>query len=180
MRFDKGACGATRVAGAVMLAASLLAGSTAWGQAGTAVRPYHAARVKGMDKAMDEALGAMQARAGTMKVQGVAVVAYFEGDRVEAWSSKMLMVGKLRVEPNGSDKGSNLLAIAYAKASEMADTLRDSGSGSRPALTGELGWQGGVIVRGKKGYLVAAFSGGRSEDDVAISRAGVEAMKGRL
>ncbi len=107
-------------------------------------------------------------------------MAYFKGDRVEAWSSKMLVVGKLRVEPNGSDKGSNLLAIAYAKASEMADTLRDSGSGSRPALTGELGWQGGVIVRGKKGYLVAAFSGGKSEDDVAISRAGAKAMKGRL
>jgi uncharacterized protein GlcG (DUF336 family) len=39
-------------------------------------------------------------------------------------------------------------------------------------MTGEFGWQGGVIVRVKTGYVIAAFSGGKSEDDVAVSRAG--------
>ena len=62
----------------------------------------------------------------------------------------------------------------------MADTLKDSGSNVRPPMTGEFGWQGGVIVRGKAGYLVAAFSGGKSEDDVQVSRAGVEKLKGGL
>ena len=39
-------------------------------------------------------------------------------------------------------------------------------------MTGEFGWKGGVIVRGKNGYLIAAFSDGNSEDDVKVSTAG--------
>jgi hypothetical protein len=58
----------------------------------------------------------------------------------------------------------------------MASTLKDSGSGVRPPLTGEFGWQGGVVARGKAGILIVAFSGGRSEDDVNISRAGLEVL----
>ncbi|MGC0775110.1 MAG: hypothetical protein WB543_19400, partial [Candidatus Acidiferrum sp.] len=80
-------------------------------------------------------------------------------------------------EPSQTDKGANLLGIAYAKAAEMADTLKDSGSQVRPPMTGEFGWTGGVIVRGKSGYLIAAFSGGKSEDDVQVSRAGVAELK---
>ncbi|MGA7301853.1 MAG: hypothetical protein WBX10_16180, partial [Candidatus Sulfotelmatobacter sp.] len=67
--------------------------------------------------------------------------------------------------------------IAYAKAAEMADTLKDSGSGVRPPMTGDFGWTGGVIVRGKNGYLIAAFSGGKSDDDVQVSRAGVTQLQ---
>jgi hypothetical protein len=125
----------------------------------------------------DAALAAMQARAKELGVTGVAVVAYFEGDTIQAWSSKMIVVGKLRDEPTATDKGSNLLAIAYAKAAEMADTQKDSGSGVRPSMTGEYGWKGGVIARGKEGYVIAAFSGGKSEDDVAISREGLTKLK---
>ncbi len=84
----------------------------------------------------------------------------------------MLVVGRLKDEPTPTDKGANLLGIAYAKAAEMADTLKDSGSKVRPPMTGEFGWEGGVIVRVKTGYVIAAFSGGKSEDDVAVSRAG--------
>jgi uncharacterized protein GlcG (DUF336 family) len=58
----------------------------------------------------------------------------------------------------------------------MADTLKASGSGVRPPIKGEYGWQGGVIIRGKTGYLIAAFSGGSSPDDVKISQAGLEVM----
>ncbi|MGH9743622.1 MAG: ThuA domain-containing protein [Candidatus Acidiferrum sp.] len=125
----------------------------------------------------DSALAAMRKRAEELKIGGVAVVAYFEGDKIQSWSSKMAVIGRMRDEPSQTDKGANLLGIAYAKASEMADTLKDSGSHVRPPMTGEFGWTGGVIVRGKNGYLIAAFSGGKSEDDVQVSRAGVAELK---
>jgi len=44
-------------------------------------------------------------------------------------------------------------------------------------MTGEFGWQGGVILKGKAGYIVVAFSGGKSEDDVQVSKAGLEVLK---
>ena len=104
-------------------------------------------------------------------------MAYFEGDRVTAWSSKMLVVGLMKNEPTEGKVGSNLLGIAYTKAAEMADTLKDSGSGVRPPMTGEYGWQGGVIAKAKNGWAIAAFSGGKSEDDVEVSKAGVAVLK---
>lgn len=125
------------------------------------------------DASAGGALQVMKARAEELKIGGAAVLAYFDGDKIESWSSKMLVVGRMKDEQTATDKGSNLLAIAYAKAAEMADTLKDSGSKVRPPMTGEFGWEGGVIVRVKTGYIIAAFSGGKSEDDVAVSRAGV-------
>jgi len=132
------------------------------------------------DVVADQALAAMKIKAQTMGIGGVAVVAYFEGDTIQAWSSKMIVVGRYKDLPTATDKGSNLLAIAYAKASEMADTLKDSGSGIRPPMTGEFGWNGGVIARGKTGYVIAAFSGGKSEDDAEISREGLSKLKAKL
>jgi hypothetical protein len=126
------------------------------------------------------ALSAMRTRAGELRVTGVAVVAFAEGETVTSWSSKMLVVGNMTKPASQTDKGSNLLAIAYAKATEMASTLKDSGSGSRPVLVGEVGWQGGVVVQGKTGILIAAFSGGHSEDDVKISKAGLAILAGAL
>jgi uncharacterized protein len=123
------------------------------------------------------ALAAMRARAGELGIGGVAVVAYFDGDKIQSWSSKMLVVGRMRDDPSQTEKGANLLGIAYAKAAEMADTLKDSGTSGRPPMTGEFGWNGGVIVRGKWGYLIAAFSGGKSEDDVKVSRAGLAQLQ---
>jgi uncharacterized protein GlcG (DUF336 family) len=86
----------------------------------------------------------------------------------------------MKDNPTATSKGSNLLGIAYAKASEMADTLKDSGSQVRPPMTGEFGWTGGVILSGKSGHLIAAFSGGKSEDDVKVSHAGAEMLKSKL
>lgn len=63
---------------------------------------------------------------------------------------------------------------------ETEDSLRDSGHAGRPPLTGEFGGPGGVIAKGKTGYLIAAFSGGPSEDDVRVSRAGLEVLASRL
>jgi hypothetical protein len=128
----------------------------------------------------DKALLAMEQRAEELKIKGVAVVAYVPGDEVNSWCSKMLVVGHLKTDSSTNNPGSNLLAIAYSKASEMADTLKPSGSHVRPPLTGEVGWQGGWIAQGKSGHIIAAFSGGRSEEDVMVSKTGVEVLAGAL
>ena len=130
--------------------------------------------------AATEALQAMTKRAGELHVKGVAVVACFEGDHATSWSSKMVVVGSMKNAPTEKDRGANLLGIAYSKAAEMADSLKDSGTAGRPPMTGELGWQGGVIAKAKTGYVLAAFSGGPSEDDVRISRTGLQVLADRL
>jgi len=126
--------------------------------------------------AADQALLAMNQRAGELKIKGAAVVAFFEGEGITAWSSKMKVVGSMKNPPSGNDHGSNLLSIAYAKATEMAETLKDSGHAGRPPMTGELGWEGGLIAKGKTGYCIAAFSGGPSADDLRVSRTGLEVL----
>lgn len=123
------------------------------------------------------ALNAMRSRAAQLNIGGVAVVAYFEGESIQSWQSRMLVVGRVEDEPTATNPGSNLLGIAYAKAAEMALTLRDSGSHVRPPMTGEYGWTGGVIAHGKHGYLIAAFSGGKSNDDVEVSKAGLARLQ---
>lgn len=129
------------------------------------------------DGAADAALAAMQQRAKDLNIGGVAVVAYFQGDSIQSWESKMVVVGRMKDLPSAGNPGSNLLAIAYAKAAEMADTLHDSGAHTRPPMTGEYGWTGGVIARGKTGYVIAAFSGGKSDDDVQVSKMGLARLK---
>lgn len=132
---------------------------------------------KNFDALADAALAAMQKRAAELKSGGVAVVAYFEGPGIHSWTSKMVVVDRMKDAPSAGNPGANLLAIAYAKAAEMADTLQDSGSATRPPLTGEFGWQGGVIAPARNGYVIAAFSGGKSEDDVQISRSGLAVLQ---
>lgn len=134
---------------------------------------------KRFDAAAQAALDAMQAQAATLKIQGVAVVAFAPGDAIQGWRSQMAVVGHMTDNTNG-DKGNNLLAIAYAKASEMAETLKNSGIAGKQPMTGEFGWQGGVIAHTAEGFLIVAFSGGKSEDDVATSRAGLAVLQSRL
>ena len=128
----------------------------------------------------DSALTAMTKRAEELKIHGAAVVAYIEGDATKSWSSKMLVVGAMKDAPTEKNHGANLLAIAYSKAAEMAETLKDSGKAGRPPMTGETGWQGGLIKKGKNGYLIAAFSGGPSESDLKVSQAGLDVLVERL
>jgi len=92
----------------------------------------------------------------------------------------MVVVGHLTSKPDPNKKGSNLLGVAYSKAAEMADTLKDSGSKVRPPMTGEYGYQGGLVTKGKTGILIVAFSGGPSEDDLKVSHAGMDIMAGNL
>jgi hypothetical protein len=117
------------------------------------------------------ALQAMSDHATALKANGAAMVACIPGDATASWSSRMQVVGTFMIK--GQD---NVLAIVYTKAAEMADTLKDSGSGVRPKKNGENGWPGGVIRKVPGGYVLAAFSGARSEDDVAISRQGLEVL----
>lgn len=128
----------------------------------------------------DTALAAMTQRAGELKIKGAAVVAYIDGDTTQSWSSKMVVVGAMKNAPTEKNKGANLLAIAYSKAAEMAETLKDSGQAGRPPMTGETGWQGGLIKKGRTGYLIAAFSGGPSESDLKVSQAGLEVLAGKM
>ena len=134
---------------------------------------------KHFDAAAQAALAAMKARAAELKIQGVAVVAFAPGDTIDGWMSEMAVVGHMTDHTNG-EKGNNLLAIAYAKASEMANTLKDSGTSGKPPMTGEFAWQGGVMARVPNGYMIVAFSGGKSEDDVETSKAGLAVLKSRL
>ncbi|HLY39913.1 MAG TPA: hypothetical protein VKR52_01820 [Terracidiphilus sp.] len=157
---------------AILLTLSLAAGEGYVDAAGG--KPPSA---KKFDALATAALEAMRSRASALHVEGVAVVAYAPGDSIQGWSSKMTVVGRMK-DPAG--KGSNLLGIAYAKASEMADTLQNSGTSERAPLIGEFGWQGGVVARGKTGYLIVAFSGGKSEDDVEISRSGLAVLQPAL
>lgn len=124
-------------------------------------RPLHVAK---FDRTADRALLAMERRAHELGIQGVAVVAYFDGDSVRSWVSKMIVVGSgIEDQPAQNQKASNLLAVAYSKAAEMADTLKNSGSHVRPPLTGEFGWNGGAIARG----------------ETWLSRCGLQRRKGR-
>src|SRR5215471_7565791 len=132
------------------------------------------------DEVADSALASMTKRAQELKIHGAAVVAFIEGDVTQSWSSKMVVVGSMKDAPTEKGHGNNLLAIAYSKAAEMAETLKDSGQAGRPPMTGETGWQGGLIRKGKTGYLIAAFSGGPSESDLKVSQAGLEVLAEKL
>jgi hypothetical protein len=135
---------------------------------------------RNFDEVADKALAVMKKRAEELNIQGVALVAYAEGDTVKSWTSKMVVVGNMTSTPDPNRKGNNLLGIAYTKAAEMADTLKDSGSKVRPSMTGEYGYQGGLVAKGKTGILMVAFSGGPSEDDLKVSHAGLDIMAGNL
>lgn len=129
----------------------------------------------------DEALNRMKEHAEKFQIMGVAVVAYSAGEAIESWTSKMLVVGRLTSAVSDKNPhGSNYLGIAYTKMAEMADTLKESGSNVRPSKTGEYGWQGGAVIRGKTGYLFAAFSGGPSEDDLKVSQSGLAILAAKL
>jgi hypothetical protein len=160
-----------------MMIAVSLAASEGNVRAASAPKPVSA---KKFDALANAALTAMKNRAAELKIGGVAVVSYAQGDTIQGWTSKMAVVGRMKDAPSATEKGNNLLGIAYAKAAEMADTLQDSGTSKRPPMTGEFGWEGGVIARVKTGYVIVAFSGGKSEDDLQVSRSGLEVLKGAL
>jgi len=164
----------TRLPALSILIALTLATGQGNARAASAPKPVSA---KKFDALASAALEAMKKRAAELNVTGVAVISYAQGETIQGWTSKMAVVGRMKDAPSATEKGNNLLGIAYAKSAEMADTLQDSGTAKRPPMTGEFGWQGGVFFRGKTGFVIVAFSGGKSEDDVQVSRAGLELLK---
>jgi hypothetical protein len=154
----------------------LLAAIAGIGRDAMAANPPKPVSAKKLDALETQALQAMKQKAAALNIQGVAVVNFAPGDSVQGWTSKMAVVGRM-TDPKASTNGNNLLGIAYAKSAEMASTLVDSGTAKRPPMTGEFGWQGGVIAQAKTGYVIVSFSGGKSEDDVQVSKAGLEVMK---
>jgi len=173
------------MAGTILLAV-IGAGGGLFGEAAShgretrAVNTLDQASAKSFDATADAALVAMKKRAAELKITGVGVVAYAEGDTIQSWSSKMVVMGRMKEAPSTGNTGFNFLGIAYAKSAEMADTLQISGSATRPPMTGEFGWQGGAIARAKTGYVIAAFSGGMGEEDFEVSKTGLEVLKGAL
>jgi hypothetical protein len=159
------------VCGALLTATIVLSGVSAM-----AAKPAKSLNSKKFDALATAAIDAMKQKAAELNIQGVAVVSYTPGDNIQGWSSKMAVVGRM-TDPKASANGNNLLGIAYAKSAEMARTLKDSGTAGGAPMTGEFGWQGGVVLKTSGGYVIVAFSGGKSEDDVQVSNAGLEVMK---
>jgi hypothetical protein len=115
----------------------------------------------------DKALSIIEEEAHKLSINGTAVVAFVPGEKTTTWTSKMKVIGFF------TNNDSNTLGVAYTKMAEMADLLKDSGSGARKPLTGEYGWQGGAIKKVEGGYLLAAFSGASGEQDYAVATAGL-------
>jgi hypothetical protein len=135
---------------------------------------------KKLDALEQTALTAMKAKAAELKVTGVAVSTFAPGEKVEEWTSKMAVVGRM-TDPAATDgRGNNMLGIAYAKSGEMARTLVNSGSAPCKAMVAEFCWQGGAIEKVKGGWLIVAFSGATGEQDFMVSQAGLAAMKAGL
>src|SRR5208337_2630397 len=63
-----------------------------------------AQRATAFADASETALTAMKKKAEALHIQGVAVIAYAEGDTVRAWTSKMLVVGKMTVPASAPNK----------------------------------------------------------------------------
>ena len=165
-----------------VLVAGLMVGVAVLSGAGAASAQKAAKPVnpKKLDALEASALAAMKDKAAELKIQGVAIVSFAPGETIQGWTSKMAVVGRM-TDPAASDgKGNNLLGIAYAKSAEMARTLVDSGTTKGTPMTAEFYWQGGVVEKVKNGWIVVAFSGGKSEDDVQASKAGMAVMKAGL
>lgn len=112
----------------------------------------------------DEALQMMKQEALRMNIKGVGLVCFIPGDQTQSWISKMIIAGAT------GNEGYNFIAIAYSKASEMAETLQNSGSKVRPVKVGEFDYIGGIIKKIDSGYLLSTFSGASGEDDLAVSK----------
>ena len=70
-------------------------------------------------------------------------------------------------------RGARLAVAMKCALRKLAAMLKESGSEVRPPLSGEFGWQGGMVTKGRAGNLVAAFSGGHSKDDLPYWRRGL-------
>lgn len=140
--------------------------ATAQETAGSDAATFHATAQKALD--------VMAKEAKTRNMKGVAAIAFVSGDTAQDWVSHMRVVDSMVLGK------ANVLGVAYCKLSEMADTLKDSGSKVRPPLHGELGYRGGAIRKVPGGYLLAAFSGGKDTDDLVVANVGLDLLEKAL
>ena len=120
----------------------------------------------------------MENHARKLGVKGVIVVAGMDESGL-SWESQMKAVDTIKVLDGNPEKsrypGYNFIGVAYSKAAEMADTKLNSGSKVRSAYEGEFGYQGGIIKKVRRGYIMTVFSGATGEQDFEIATAGINA-----
>ena len=122
------------------------------------------------------ALEDMKAKAIEMGIEGVATASVLNsGDTVD-WIGEMKVVGSYC---NRKD-GYNLVAVAWSKCGEVIATHADSGDPNHQTITGELGYAGGAYDEFEGCKLAFAFSGATSEEDLVVSKYGIEKMKGYI
>lgn len=174
MTMSSHASGIRAAASAVVAALALVAAGASAQEAGAgkpAGREAAAGPAARFQAAAPRALETMIKEAEARGMKGVAVVAFVPGDTTRAWTSQMKAVDAIVLG------NANVLAIAYCKLAEMADTLQDSGSQVRPPLHGELGYRGGAYRKTDGGFFLAAFSGGKDTDDLDVSRKGLDVLE---
>jgi hypothetical protein len=117
----------------------------------------------------DAALEAMNKESLQMNIKGVGILAFLDNNK-ENWMSKMKVMGALKNDE------ANFLAIAYTKAGEMVDTLKNSGTTERKPLLGEFNFLGGIIKKVNNGYIIAVFSGATGEEDTVVAEVGMQLL----
>lgn len=129
-------------------------------------------------EALVEACDEMAKKARTMNMKGVAVASVLPKETQVDWIGEMKVVDTpYNLE---SDKGWNLVAIAWSKAGEVIASCADSGNPERTCLIGELNFVGGAYGESEHYKYAFAFSGGLSEDDLSVAQYGIDHIKSLL
>lgn len=123
-----------------------------------------------------QALDDVKAKAVEMGIQGVATASVLNKGGEEDWIGEMKIVGT----PFNLEAGLNLIAIAWSKCGEVIATGADSGDPYHKKMMGELGFVGGAYDEFEGCKLAFAFSGATSEEDLVVSKYGIEKMKGYM
>ena len=129
--------------------------------------------------AIVKALDAMAVKAREKNMQGVAVASVLPKTSEVDWQGEMKVVDT-PYNPDGGDKGWNLVAIAWSKAGEVIASGADSGDPDRKCMTGELNYTGGAYGESENYKFAFAFSGGLSEDDLEVAKFGISYLKAKL
>ena len=122
------------------------------------------------------ALDDMKAKAIEMGIEGVATASVLNKGETVDWIGEMRVVGT----PLDTKGGYNLVAVAWSKCGEVIATGADSGNPNHKTMTGELGYAGGAYDEYEGCKMAFAFSGATSEEDLVVSKYGIERMKGYI
>jgi len=126
------------------------------------------------------AFDAMAEEVKKQGISGTAVAAYLEDAETIDWQLCIHVFGKMEIPPRDDSVGWNLIGIVCSKAAESINTKTKSGSAPRDLEHGEVGYPGAEVQKCGKGYVVAAFSGARSQEDYQVAQTGVAAMIAKL